>query len=478
MKRVLDFLRARLGWLVALVIVVLAVGSYTVYQRYQAEQARQRSLAALRTETVRRGDIVSAVGATGSVLPEHQASLFFLLPGTVVEVWVESGDEVKAGQVLARLDQTDLQLAVQQARDALTVAELNRQKLLAGPDASAVAVAKANLRAANANASDLQQGAGPQEVAIAQLKYDNLQAVYRRAADQYNSTLQFARDYPRFAPPQEAFDALKAGMESAYYVAEIARLQLEQAKKGASQGSLSLAYAQIAQAHAVLSQTLAAPNGVQIKLADLAVEQARTTLEEAELRLQRSELIAPFDGVVAEVNAKAGEAASSLAPAVVLLDSGQFHLDVTVDEVDVAQLAIGHAQAVTITVDALPGVSLGGKVDRLAPTATIVGGVVNYAVRLALDPTQAPLRAGMSATAEIVVAEARDVVLVPNWAIRRDRRTGQAYASLKVGDGLVEAPIETGLRGEAYTEVLGGVKEGDIAAVSTEREGIDLFGGG
>jgi HlyD family secretion protein len=206
------------------------------------------------------------------------------------------------------------------------------------------------------------------------------------------------------------------------------------------------------------------------------VEQARTALDVAELRLERSELMAPFDGVVAVVNAKAGELASNLTPAVVLLDPGQFHLDVTVDEVDVAQLSIG--QAVTITVDALPGLSLSGRVDRLAPTGTIVGGVVNYAARLTLDSTDASLRAGMSATAEVVVAEVRDVVLVPNWAIRRDRRTGQAYASLKVGDGLIEAPIETGLRGEAYTEVLGGVKEGDVAAVSTEREGIDLFGGG
>jgi HlyD family secretion protein len=476
MLKALNFLRARLGWLIALAIIVLAVGGYVLYQRYQAEQARRQSLAALRTETVRRGDIVSVVGATGSVLAEQQANLFFLLPGTVAEVLVESGDEVKAGQVLARLDQTDQRLAVQQAKDALAMAELNRQKLLAGPDESAIAVAKANLRAASANASDLQKGAGPQEAAIAQLKYDNLQIAYQRAADQYNTTLQFAKDYPRFAPPPDALDALKAGTESAYYVAEIARLQLEQTKKGAGQGSLSAAYAQITQAQAVLSQTLAAPNAVQIAQADLAVEQARTALDVAELRLERSELVAPFDGVVALVNAKAGELASNLTPAVVLLDPGQFHLDVTVDEVDVAQLSIG--QAVTITVDALPGLSLSGRVDRLAPTGTIVGGVVNYAARLTLDSTDASLRAGMSATAEVVVAEVRDVVLVPNWAIRRDRRTGQAYASLKVGDGLIEAPIETGLRGEAYTEVLGGVKEGDVAAVSTEREGIDLFGGG
>ena len=86
----------------------------------------------------------------------------------------------------------------------------------------------------------------------------------------------------------------------------------------------------------------------------------------------------------------------------------------------------------------------------------------------------------MSATAEIVAAEAHDVLRVPNWAIRRDRRTGQAYASLKIGDQLVEVPIETNLRGENYTEVTSGVKAGDIVAISTTREQINLFqdGGG
>ena len=84
----------------------------------------------------------------------------------------------------------------------------------------------------------------------------------------------------------------------------------------------------------------------------------------------------------------------------------------------------------------------------------------------------------MSATAEIVVAEAHGVVLVPNWAIRRDRRTGQAYASVQQGGVLVEVPITTGLRGDAYTEVTSGVAAGDVAAVSTARDSIDLLGGG
>jgi HlyD family secretion protein len=236
-----------------------------------------------------------------------------------------------------------------------------------------------------------------------------------------------------------------------------------------------VAYAQVAQARAVLSQTMAGPTTLQLLQADLDVAQAQTAVERARLRLGQAELVAPFSGVVGSVGAKAGEPAGAGAAAIVLLDISRFHLDVSVDEVDVAQLAVG--QPVSVTVDALPGVVLGGRIERLAPSATAAGGLVNYTVRLGLDDTASALRAGMSATAQIVVAEAYDVVLVPNWAIRRDRRTGQAYASLKTGETLSEVPITTGLRGEQYTEVLAGVAPGDVAAVSTARETLDLLGG-
>jgi HlyD family secretion protein len=461
-----------------LVILVLAVGAYfgyRYYQRYQAEQARLAAVAALRTETIQRGDIVASVSATGAILPERQASLFFGVPGTVAAVLVESGQPVEAGQVLARLDDRPLQLALAQAQAAVTVAELSRAKLAAGPPEGDIAVAEANLRSANAQLADALGGAGDQEVAIAELKYTNLLADYQSLSDQYNGLVQFAQDNPRFAPPQDTLDSLKANVENAFFTAEIARLQLEQARRGGGDGSRAVASAQVAQARAVLSQTVAGPTTLQLAQVDQDVVAAQLGVERASLRLAQAELRAPFAGVVSTVGVEPGETAGPSLPAVVLLDLSRFHLDVTVDEVDVAQLAVG--QPVSVTVDALPGRLLSGRVERLAPSAAPAGGLVNYSIRLSLDESGEPLRAGMSATAQIVVAEARGVVLVPNWAIRRDRRTGQAYVSLRSADGLVEVPITTGLRGEQYTEVIAGVQPGDVAAVSTERDTLDIFGG-
>ena len=474
MKSVTEFLRASWGWLVVAALAGAGVVGWQWYQGRQAEQARAAELAALRTETLGRGDLAATVSATGSLLPRQQANAAFLIPGTVSEVLVTSGDTVQAGQVLARLDAAELQLAVAQAEDALAIAKLRRQKLLAGPSADDLAVAEANLRAANAAAGEASRGAGPQEAEIAKLQYDQVYEDFRKLNEQYNNLVALANDNPQFAPPQDTLDSLKRNQEQAYYQAEIARLQWEQAKRSGDPGAVTVAYARIAQAKAQLEQLKLGPTDVQKQQADLSVAQAELALSQAQLRLARAELRAPLAGTVSTVNIRAGEPVGSGSAAVVLLNTGQFVLDVTVNEVDVAQLAVG--QLVSVTVDALPDQPLSGAVERLAPSATVVGGAVNYVVRVVLDSPEAGLRAGMSATVQVTVAEVQDVLLAPNWAIRRDRQTGQAYLSVQTGETLAEVPIQTGLRGDTYTEVRSGAAAGDVAAVSTQR--VTPFGDG
>jgi HlyD family secretion protein len=180
--------------------------------------------------------------------------------------------------------------------------------------------------------------------------------------------------------------------------------------------------------------------------------------------------------VAAAVNIRVGEPAPGGLPAIVLADVSRFHLVVFVDEVDVARVVPG--QPVSVTLDALPDRLFSGRLDRVAPAATVNAGVVSYAVRINLAPTDAPARAGMTATADIVVDEARDVVLVPNWAIRRDRDTGQAFVGVLREGRIEDVPVELGLRNETFSQVIRGVNAGDVVAVSTAREQFSLFGGG
>jgi len=473
MSNLIAFLRAQWGWVVAGVVVLAGVGGWALYQQQLTAQAQAAQLASIRAETLQRGNLITTVSATGSLQANRQANLVFLVPGTVTEVLVQSGDLVKAGQVLVRLDTADLQLALVQAESALEIAKLQRQQLLDGPSEDDINIAKANLRAANAAAYDLQKGAGEEEVKIAQLQYDQAQSDYQKQLEQWANLVEFGKANPQFAPPQETLDRLKDSADNLYYQAEIARLQLEQAQNPGDPGSLSVAYARIKQAQAQLDQLLAKPTQVQLDQADLSVAQAELAVEQAKERLARAELRAPFDGLVAVVNAKVGEPSGTGGAPVSLIDISRFLLDVNVNEVDVAQLAVG--QTVNVVVDALPSAALTGRVQSIAPTSIVIGGAVNYTVRVALEPTEAPLRTGMSATVEVTVAEATDVVLAPNWAIRRDRQTGQAFLSVRRNGEISEVPIETGLRGAEYTEVVSGAQAGDEAAINSSA--AQPFGG-
>lgn len=463
MSAVFKFLRAQMGWLIALALVAAGAGGWWWWQEQQAEQARLAAQANVRTETLTRGNLAALVSATGSLQPNRVANLSFLVPGTVAEVLVTAGDVVTAGQPLARLDDVNLQLSIRQAEDALAIAKINLEKVKQGASPEDIAVARANLRSANAAAADVERGAGVQEVQIAQISYDRAYEQYRQLNEQYYALQQQAKDFPQFAPAQSVLDDFKKNVENAFYRAEVARLQVEQVKR-VDPGARSVAYARIAQAQAQLNQVQAPPSELQVRRAELQVEQAELALEQARVRASRATLFAPFSGVIATVNIRAGETAGPGVPALVLLDASQFRLDITVSEIDVARLSEG--QAVRVLVDALPNADITGRVERIAPVGAVIGGGANYTVRVVLNPAEAPLRAGMSATAEVTVAEVQNAVLAPNWALTRDRQTGQVFLSVQRGETIERVPVTIGLRGDTHTEILSGASAGDIAAIS------------
>jgi HlyD family secretion protein len=160
-----------------------------------------------------------------------------------------------------------------------------------------------------------------------------------------------------------------------------------------------------------------------------------------------------------------------------MVNEEAFHIEVSVDEIDIDQIAVG--QEVDITLDALPDTIVTGTIAEIAPTAATSGvGIVTYLVTINLDSEDVTLRPGMTANASIVVEQINDVLIIPNWAIRLDRETGQSFVFKMNSDGTVEEiVVETGLRNEQFSQVLSGLKEGDVVVVTNEREGFNFFGG-
>lgn len=487
-------------WIIFLIVAaVLGVGGWFAYQRFilPAQQAKAE-VPAFESVKAERGNILSTVSATGSIEPESQVSLLFRSVGPVAKVLVAEGDQVQQGQLLAELDTTDLTLALAQSKVSQEISAAQLKKLQAPPDPLDVAAAQAAVEVAQAGVSSADAA-----LASAQASYQDLLTGPNNTQQTIN-TAQLQQAEISLKQAQQAYNKIKdqpdaglmpqaAQLEQATSSYEVAKAQVAKTEERATQGQVAQALNQIAQAQSALrqaqGQVVNAQNNLQklldgakqedVDIARAQVKQAQLSQLQAENSLANARIVAPFSGVVSQVNIKQGEQSANGQPAVVLTDLDSFHLKVLVDEIDVRQVAVG--QPVRLSVDALPDAKITGKITKIASTAANVNNVVAYEVTIVPDPTEAPLRVGMSATAIVTTAEVDDVILVPNRYITLDRNTGKAYVYKVVNKQPVPQEVELGLRNDTQSQVIAGLNAGDeIALVS--QTGVEqlrsLFGGG
>ncbi len=489
MKRFLIFL--------AVVLILGAVGWFA-YQRFVVQPQAQAQQPSYETSAVKRGNILSTVSATGSIEPKAEVSLLFRAAGTVQNVLVAVGEAVTQGQLLAELDTTDLTLALAQAKVSQDISAAQLKKLEAPPDPMDVAAAQAAVEVAQAGVSSAEAA-----LASAQAGYQDL-LVGPNTTQQTINNSQLRQAEIALNQAQQAYNKIKdqpdAGMfpqaaelERATSAYEVAKAQAAKTEEPATQGQLAQGLNQIAQAQAGLRQAQAQVVNAQNSLSDLLqgpkpedidiahaqLKQAQLSQLQAEHSLANAQLGAPFDGVISQLNIKQGEQSTNGLPAVVLTDLNGFTMKVLVDEIDVRQVAVG--QPVRLSIDALPDAEITGKVTKISPTAANVNNVVAYEVTIVPDPTDEPLRAGMSATAIITTAQIDNAVLIPNRYITLDRDTGKAYVYKLVNNQPALQEVELGLRNERESQVLAGLDAGDAIALVTQSGAQQLralFGGG
>lgn len=444
------------GMLVVIGIVVIGIA--------QSTNPAAQPIDTADSVTVERKQIVASVSASGSVSPVADLSLNFDVPGTVQEITVVEGQVVRKGDVLARLNSDELELALKQAEQTLLIQQIAYSQTLS-PSEADVAAAQAQLDSAQANLRALSQ---PDElqVGIAERQAQVSDETRRQVELQWDQV----KDQPLGGLPR---DTLQSQYAQAVLQAQIAQLQFEIVKRGGTSDQLAAARAQMAQAQAAVNRLQ--PDGNTLQLAEAQLRQAEINVELARLRLSKAILSAPFDATVALINIVEGQVTGASAlPAMVLADLTSFHIDVGVDEIDIGRLSEG--QLAQIELDALPGQIITGVVEHIAPIARETAGVVSYIVTITIDPSDAPIRAGMNAVVD-VITEVRDGVLViPNRFIRIDRSTGRTYVDVQRGDQAEEVEIITGLRNDSESEVLQGLSEGDVVLIL--NEGLQLpFGG-
>ena len=441
-----------------LIVVIMAIGLAGCQQSSTA--ATQNSE---RTAQVARSTIRASVSASGSIAPAEKMELNFGVPGTVADVAVTEGQAVQAGDVLARLDTDELQLAVKQAENAVATQQSVYSQAIS-PTLDDVTAAQAAVNSAAANLKQLQGNADPLQLQIAQLQAEVANESRYQAQLRYDQV----SDKP-FGGLQ--VDTVRSQYAQTVLQAQIAQLQYDLTKRGGNAAQIAAARTQLAQAQAQLNKMQG--DDRTRALAQAQLRNAEIALEQAKLRLKDAVLTAPFGGAIAELNLSVGQnvGAGGLRAAIVLADLSSFHIDVGVDEGSVGALA--DEQPVLITVDALPDQQLTGRVNRIAPVATEQGGIVNYKAVIGLDQTSAAIRGGMSANVDIITEVREKVLIVPNWTIRIDRATGQAYVNVRRGAAIEEVKITTGLRNTNESEVLSGVTEGDELVV-VQKSGLSF----
>jgi HlyD family secretion protein len=321
------------------------------------------------TVTVRRGNLATTISATGKVQAVTTVQVGTQVSGTVSELHADFNDHVKAGQVIARLDPSQIEAQLQQAKANLAAAQ------------AAVATARSN--------SQSQASA----VLAAKANVDRAASVMLEADRAYKNTAAL----------------VEAGVTPAR--------QLETSEAANAQAAAEKAQAD-AQYNEAVSQAQASKS--QLDQAMAQATQSKASVDVAAVNVDRTIIRAPIDGVVVSRNVDVGQtvAASLQAPTLFLIaqDLTKMQVLADVDEADVGQLSPD--SKTTFTVDAFPNETFPGKISQIRLSPNVVQNVVTYTAVISVDNPKLLLKPGMTATVTATVAEKQNVLVIPNAALR------------------------------------------------------------
>lgn len=353
-----------------------------------------------RLAKVTRGDVAKSVVATGDIQPITKVEVKSKASGIVEKLYVDINDRVHKGQELAQLDQQEIEAQVAAQRAELASAEAN------------VVTSEANVAEdkVNAAAPDLPMYKATLDRNIAMNK-DGI--VSRQTLDDAN------RDY----------------------LAALTKRNAAQAQVGVDSAKLKQARAQ--------------------------VQQSQASLQQLEEQLSYTTIVAPMDGVILSRDVEMGDAVSSIlvlgSTATLIMtegDTSQVYVQGKVDEADIAHVYLG--QPARIKVVSFHDRLFYGKVTKIAPMGVEKDNVTTFEVRVSINNPGGELKANMTANAEIMLDEHKNVLTVPEDAVIYDNKQN-AFVDVPDShqkEGFRKVPVTVGLSNGSVTEITSGVSEG------------------
>ncbi|MDE3089369.1 MAG: efflux RND transporter periplasmic adaptor subunit [Chloroflexota bacterium] len=414
--------------------------------------AANAAASALETAPVRRGTLIATVSATGAISPRREAQMAFSASGPLTQLPVSQGDPVKAGAVLASLDTRASEFQLAQSEASLTAAQAKLDQLK-NPSPADVTAAQASVASAEAALAQLQKPT-QNDLTIAKSDLDKAAAALSRAQSDYDRIGGVSNPFIGMTPQALTLQQAASDYQKA--------LALFNAKINPNDSQLKQAQSALEQARAQLTR-LTNPAPGDLQSAQAGVDQARAARDLSKARLDDAIIHAPYDGIVTHVDYDLGSFVPAGRALLGVADTSKLLVKLNIDETDIARVQVG--EEVTIGLDAYPDVTINARVTDVAASATTIQGVVNYVVTVTLDPGAVPLKMGMTANANIVVARKDDVLLVPNQAVRA--ANNKHWVTVQTSPGKTEeVEVKIGLANDQETEVVSGLTEGQPVVTS------------
>ncbi len=389
------------------ILVVLAV-------LFFAFRGKGNTQTQYQTVNVERGQLVATVGATGTVHARQSATLTWLTSGTVENVAASVGDRVAAGTILATLAPMSVSQNIILAQADLVSAQKALDDLMASNTARAQALI--TLRSA--------------------------QDAYKTAND-YRTSLNEPIDLKKVT--YITFGGRRIP-QIKYY-----KGYADQATIDDADADLALKKAQLDDAQRAYDRIKDGPNPADINAARARVQAAQATLD-------MTQLSAPFAGTITDAQLLPGDQVTAGTLGFRIDDLSSLLVDVDISEVDINNVQVG--QPVTLTFDAILGKEYHGQVEKVSQAGNTVQGVVNFTVTVKITDADEQVKPGMTAAVTITVKELKDVVLIPNRAVRLV--DGNRVVYVLRGGQPVKVDVRLGSSSDTMSVLIGGdVKEGE-----------------
>ncbi len=555
-------------------LLVIVIGGYFGYQAISSgDEVVHYTVAA-----VEKGTLIISVSGSGQVSASNQVDIKSKVKSEVVDVYIEGGEEVKEGELIAKLDDTDYQKAVEDAEISLETAKLELEKLLT-PDELALLTAENALAQAEQSKQKVEDNVvetyedafntisntfsdfltiitGMKDVLYSygiiesgwgsggyksndsvyinffggENRYELERLLngaindYKTVRESYNQNFESYKNMGRYPEREAIEDLLNETIETTKSITQAIKSEtnllysivdyifkndwttcskiidyqsdlktynskinsylqsLLSIQKSFRDNREALVNAEqtIEEKELSLAELKAGPDELEIRTKEIAVQQKEDTLLAVKQDLADCYIYAPFNGIITETKIKKDDSVS-VGTVLANIITHQKIAEITFNEIDAANIKAG--QKATLIFDALPEVSISGKVIEVDIVGQVSQGVVSYGVKIALDTDVEQVKPGMSITADIITEAKQDVLVLPNSAIKAqgesyyvelaevsEEMKQQLLASVS-GAIMPTLPklqlIEIGLVSDFSTEIVAGLQEGDVVVSST-----------